>query len=179
MELLDKVIELQKLMIECGHTQHLTREKSLRAFCDKYADLKAEADADKIFHFVFQTLKLMMSANEWELRYGGIQIAVKTLELSELSNESGVLAEAKSYLFEKCRSLVSDEEFRVRNCIGDIMQKLIEYDGSKVYAGFKDFLFANIRDTFSRDPKGSDASSGIGKFRVELGGNQNCPSRSW
>jgi len=57
-----------------------------------------------------------------------------------------------------------DEEFRVRNNIGDIMQKLIEIDGSQVYEEFKDFLFKNIRDNFNRDPRGVDASSDPCKY---------------
>lgn len=164
MEGVVKVIDILKIMVECGHTQHLTRERALRNFCEKYEELKTEGWEENLLEVVFQSLRLQFSSNEWEHRYGAVQIAVKTLGMTSLSKDSPILNEFKEYLFDRCRILVTDGEFRVRNSIGDIMQKLIIFDGSKVYDSFKDFLFMNIRENFTRDPKGSDASSSLGKF---------------
>ena len=159
-----EVVDLIKVMIECGHTQHLTRERSLKTFTEKYTEMKENMDEIILLDSVFQILRLMFQGKEWELRYGAIRISVETLNLITVPHDQELFKEFKLFLFEKCRNLFVDEEFRVRNNVGDIMQKLIEIDGSKIYEEFKDFLFQNIRDNFKRDPKGSDASSGACKF---------------
>lgn len=108
--------------------------------------------------------KILMNSQLWEQRYGAIQVSVKTLERCELDCNQEVFVEFKKYLFDRSKSLLLDPEFRVRNCIGEIMQRLIKLDGSKVYDEFRSVLFSNIHETFSRDPQGKDASSRIGNF---------------
>jgi len=163
MEAVQKVTDIQKLMIECGHTQHLTRERSLTKYSEKYTELVQEGWEQQLFKFVFQTLSLQFSSKEWEYRFGAVQVAVKTLSQTQLKHDDEVFVEVRAMLFEKCGIMLIDPEFRVRNIIGDIMQKLIEIDGAQVYQKFRDHLFRNIQATFNRDPKGTDASSNQSK----------------
>ncbi|CAI2359487.1 unnamed protein product [Moneuplotes crassus] len=154
-----EVVSLVKIMIECGHSQHLTRERSLRAFCEQFEQTKDSLGEEVTLDAIYQVLRLMFKSREWESRYGAINISVKALDMTQLAPDSEIFQQFKTFLFEKCQILFIDEEFRVRNNVGDIMKKLIKVDGSKIYDEFKDLLFTNIRDTFNRDPKGSDASS--------------------
>jgi hypothetical protein len=173
MESVDRLIDLQKIMIECGHTQHLTRERSITKYVEKYKSLIEEGCDSKLFEFIFQTLNLMFASSEWEYRYGAIQIAVKTLEHTKLPPEDETYQEVRSFLFDECRVMLSDPEFRVRNNIGDIMQKLIKIDGAKIYEDFKEHLFCNISETFNRDPKGVDASSNACMYSSQFDHFQN------
>jgi hypothetical protein len=111
-----------------------------------------------------EIVKLMFVSQKWEHRYGAVQISVKTFEKLAFSKDDESFKIFKEFLFEKSYELLIDEEFRVRNSIGDIMQKLIEIDGSRIYEEFKDHLIKNIQDTFKRDPKGNEPSSKPCKF---------------
>ena len=159
------LISLHDAVIGCGHTQHLVREKSLnkfdREFTEAAATLESDEDYQNLLKFFIGTTKLMFTSNKWEFRFGAIQISVKLLQKIKAERASELLTYLKTYLFDQCKVLLNDQEFRVRNSIGDIMQELIKFDGGQVYKDFKDGLFKNIWDTFNRDPKGSDASSEV------------------
>lgn len=163
-----EVVDLIKTMIGCGHSQHLTRERSLRDFCEKYNQLKETVPEEALLDTIYQILKLLFKSMEWEPRYGGIKVAVEAINLFSLPHDTEIFIEFKNFLFEQVRILFVDPEFRVRNTIGEIMQKLIQIDGSKIYADFKEELFQNINDTFNRDPKGCEPSSYPGKYHPNL-----------
>jgi hypothetical protein len=115
-----------------------------------------------------EIVKLMFVSQKWEHRYGAVQISVKTFEKLGISKDHESFKIFKEFLFEKSYELLIDEEFRVRNSIGEIMQKLIQIDGSRIYQEFKDHLIKNIQDTFKRDPKGSEPSSKPCKFLTDF-----------
>ena len=162
---MNELAELQSTMIDCGHSQHLVREKSLNKFKTLMLELMSTFESDEEYQsfltIILNTIKLMITSRSWELRYGSIQIAVTVLHNIDTMKAGDVIDNAKAYLFEQSKELLKDEEFRVRNSIGDIMQKLIILDGSKVYDDFKQTLFDNINETFDRDPVGTDASSNM------------------
>lgn len=100
----------------------------------------------------------MITSRLWEYRFGAIQIASVLLESIKENRTDDHFVSMKAFLFEQCKELLLDKEFRVRNNSFLIIKHLIRFDGCKVYEDFKETLFKNINDTFLRNLHGTDAS---------------------
>ena len=99
----------------------------------------------------------MSNSQIWEQRYGGIIASMKILQ-STKEEEQKELCEK---MLLKSETMFTDEEFRVRNLIGELLQLLIKIEGISVYDRIKPLLFADIKATFERNPMGSDASGAL------------------
>ena len=99
---------------------------------------------------ILQIVKLMINSKHWEQRLGAMQVSIYTLGSTEMDKASETISWFKSFLFDKSVELLNDDEFIVRNTIGNIIQTLIYFDGEEVYTKFKPILIQSIIEALSK-----------------------------
>ena len=150
MEWIDTITDFINLIVNWGDSQGYEREKSLQDYIDKYNQLKTEGLEAKLWQVALQIVSLMVNSQQWEQRFGGVQVSVYTMAITELDKTSEIISKFKEFLFELSIELLADEEFRVRSTIENIIQILVQFDGGDVYTKYKPVLVQTIIDALSK-----------------------------
>lgn len=118
-------------------------------------------------------LKIMFNSTRWEDRFGAINGSVL---LAKFYYEPETKDPAIKYFFwnnirsEQINKLMVDEEFRVRNQLGELLREMILADqqkGIQHFSSLLEILLVNIEETFTREPEGgTDASGSLANKKI-------------
>lgn len=116
-------------------------------------------------------LKILYNSSRWEDRYAAINGSIVLMkQFYKPGEDNQINVQLKDFVWntirgEKIPSLLTDQEFRVRNQIGPLLSEMISHDqekGAQHFEKLKELLLKNIEDTFTRDPEGGvDASANL------------------
>lgn len=150
MDSLSEISTLVSHASSMGHHTHLQRVKSETAFKELYASMKSkltESDRAHVVSILGETLILMMESQKWEIKFGGINLAI------HLTSEGDCDPSLTERILEQCDSLYLDKEFRIRNQVAPLLHTLIKQHGPKIYERFIHKILQNIEETFVREDK--------------------------